>query len=84
MKYLKNYLCEREQSVVLDGVKSSSKPVLSGVPQVSILGPLLFVLIINHLHKGISTDTHIAMYADDNKIWRSIINKKDIAQQFLI
>ena len=73
-----------EQSVVLDGVKYSSKPVLSGVPQVSILGPLLFVLIINYLHEGISTDTHIAMYADDNKMWRSIINKKDIAQQFLI
>ena len=33
LKFLKNYLCEREQSVVLDGVKSSSKPVLSGVPQ---------------------------------------------------
>ena len=29
LKFLKNYLCEREQSVVLDGVKSSSKPVLS-------------------------------------------------------
>ena len=72
LKFLKNYLCEREQSVVLDGVKSSSKPVLSGVPQGSILGPLLFVLFINDLHEGISTDTHIALYADDTKIWRSI------------
>ena len=77
LKFLKNYLCEREQSVVLDGVKSSSKPVLSGVPQGSILGPLLFVLFINDLHEGISTDT---LYADDTKIWRSIKNEADTAQ----
>ena len=80
LKFLKNYLCEREQSVVLDGVKSSSKPVLSGVPQGSILVPLLFVLFINDLNEGISTDTHIALYADDTKIWRSIKNEADTAQ----
>ena len=33
LNFLKNYLCEREQSVALDGVQSSSKPLLSGVPQ---------------------------------------------------
>ena len=80
LKFLKNYLGERKQSVVLDGVKSSSKPVLSGVPQGSILGPLLFVLFINDLHEGINTDTHIALYAYDTKIWRSIKNEQDIVQ----
>ena len=80
LKFLKNYLCEREERVVLDGVKSSSKPVLSGVPQGSISRPLLFVLFINDLHEGISTDTHIALYADDTKIWRSIKNEQDIVQ----
>ena len=74
LKFLKNCLCDREQRVVLDGVKSPAKPVLSvsGVPQGSILGPILFVLFINDLHQGISTDTRIALYADDTKIWRSI------------
>ena len=80
LKFLMNYLGEREQSVVLDGIKSSSKPVLSGVPQGSILGPILFVLFINDLPQGISEDTHLALYADDTKIWRSIRNEEDIVQ----
>ena len=80
LKFLMNYLGEREQSVVLDGIKSSSKPVLSGVPQGSILGPILFVLFIYILPQGISEDTHLALYADDTKIWRSIRNEEDIVQ----
>ena len=75
LKFLKNYLCDREQRVVLDGVRSPAKPVLSEVPRGSILGPILFVLFINDLHQGISTDTRVALYADDTKIWRSIKNE---------
>ena len=44
LKFLKNYLCEREQCVVLDG-KSSSKPVLLGIPQGSIFRTLTFCSI---------------------------------------
>ena len=80
LKFLKNYLCDREQRVVLDGVKSPAKPVLSGIPKDPFLGPILFVLFINDLHQGISTDTRIALYADDTKIWRSIKNEEDMAQ----
>ena len=77
LKLLENYLCGREQCVVIDGCKSSNKPVLSGVPQGSILGPILFVLFINDLPSGLSEGTNIALYADDTKIWRPITCEND-------
>ena len=61
---------EREQCVIIDGFRSTYKPVTSGVPQGSILGPILFVLMINDLPKGV--DTNISLCADDTKIWHQI------------
>ena len=81
LKFIQNYLQGREQSVVIENCVSSSKPVLSGVPQGSILGPILFVLFINDLPSGLSPGTELALYADDTKIWRSI--KSDSEHQLL-
>ena len=72
LKFIVNYLKGRKQKVVIGGHESSLKMVNSGVPQGSILGPLLFVLFINDMKLKVTSSTHIALYADDTKIWREI------------
>jgi hypothetical protein len=63
------YLNDRTQRVVVDGVTSSCSSVTSGVPQGSILGPLLFVLFDLH----VKNETEPFLYADDTKL-HQIIN----------
>ena len=65
-------MSEREQCVIMDGSRSTYKPVTSGVPQGLILGPILFALFINDLPEGADPGTNISLYADDTKIWRQI------------
>ena len=72
LNFVKNYLKGRKQSVVIEGFTSSPLPVISGVPQGSILGPTLFVLFLNDIVSEIDHDTNILMYADDTKIWRQM------------
>ena len=66
-------MSNRTQAVKIGRHRSSFTDVLSGVPQGSILGPLLFLLFINDIVDIISNDLSIKLYADDVKIY-SVIN----------
>ena len=75
---LDNYLSDRKQRVVLNGIQSSWKQIHSGVPQGSVLGPLLFLIYINDLADGISSN--IKLFADDASLF---IKVKDVEQAHL-
>ena len=77
LNFIKNYLKGRKQRVALDGSFSEFANVDSGVPQGSIIGPLLFVLFINDIVEVLNMGSNILMYADDTKIWRVIHDQSD-------
>ena len=75
--WIENFLTGRTQQVLLDGTKSTTAPVESGVPQGSVLGPLLFLLYINDLPEAISAESTARLFADDCALYRNIKNEDD-------
>ena len=75
LNWFKAFLCDRRQRVVINGTASDWAPVLSGVPQGSILGPLLFILYINDLPNNLQCN--IKMFADDVAVYKSIVTRED-------
>ena len=78
VSWVKNYLSDRSQRVVVNGAASEYLPVASGVPQGSVLGPLLFLIYINGLTGlDLSEGSSLVLYADDILLYRSITSAAD-------
>ena len=77
LNLLENYLTDRYQRVVLNGQTSSWAPVLAGVPQGSILGPLLFLIYINDLPNDLKSNAKL--FADDTSLFTVVNDKNDCA-----
>ena len=75
LKWIRNWLSNRYQRVVINGEQSEWVEVTSGVPQGSVLGPILFVIYINDLDEKIMSK--ILKFADDTKLVRGIKSYKD-------
>ena len=75
-KWIQDFLYDRKQRVIVGKGKSSWAPVKSGIPQGSVLGPILFVIFINDLPEQITSN--IKIFADDTKIFRSLSKVNDL------
>ena len=75
MNWITEWLTKRQQRVVLDNKVSDYLPVKSGIPQGTVLGPLMFLLYINDIDQNISST--IRLFADDCIMYRTVTTREE-------
>ena len=78
LQWISAFLSNRRQRVVVEGKHSSWMEVSSGIPQGSVLGPLLFLVYINDLPSNVGSCSKL--FADDTKLYREVSDVDDMAQ----
>ena len=73
--WIESFLCNRKQVVIVDGVQSVPVTVKSGVPQGTVLGPLLFLIMINDISEGLVC--RILSFADDTRLLKNVTSVSD-------
>ena len=74
--WIHNFLSERTQVVLANGARSSEARV-TGIPQGTVLGPLLFLMMINDLRDSV-TDSFVSIFADDTRATKIVKEAEDI------
>ena len=75
LNWIRSYLSDRSQRVIVNGASSSWTDVTSGVPQGSVLGPILFLIYINDMPNVVHSC--IMLFADDTKLYRVVTSPED-------
>ena len=75
IRWIESFLTNRTQKVKINGSSSESHPVTSGIPQGSVLGPILFVIYINDM--PLEVKNQIYLFADDTKIYTRVKSSSD-------
>ena len=82
-KYVKSVLSGRKIIAKIGDSYSSAKNIDMGIPQESIVAPIVFNSIIHDLPKSVSRDTNVVQYADDIAIWMNVSLKKRSSRRFV-
>ena len=65
--WIEAFLTNRIQFVTVNGFESEPQSVISGVPQGSVLGPLIFLVLVGDIDKDVSSETNVKSFADDTR-----------------